>query len=232
MANEYPNLYVSISGVMGSGKTTATKLLADHLELHLFEEDADRNTFLPLYYNDPRRWALHSQLFYLREKFAQLAKIKLLLEHTPVVQDSPLYQDYHTYTKAQHTLGNMDEAEFELYERFFHTLHDHAPVPDLIVQLDASADSLMRRIHERARGYELAVEHAYVALLARLQEQWIENHGHLNIFRIDTNDLDLVRNRAHQQQFIEAVKDRMTLIAARRQEPLPLEPLSKISAVT
>ena len=57
-------LYVSITGTMGSGKTTAAKLLAKHLKFHLLEENFGENAFLPKFYQDMERWAFHSQAFF------------------------------------------------------------------------------------------------------------------------------------------------------------------------
>ena len=224
MSSMHPHIYISVAGVMGSGKTTASGLLAQHLGLHLFEENVDENTFLPLFYDNPQRWALHAQLFYLREKVVQLSKIKKLLEQTSVIQDSPLYQDYLTYAKAQQVLENMNEAEFTLYERFFHTLYDHLPVPDLVVQLDASVPAIAKRIKKRARTYERAIDRSYLALLARLQDQWIVSHEHLAILRINTETLNLAENTEHQREFVALVKDRLSTLAIRKQESLPLAP--------
>ena len=65
--------YISIAGVLGTGKTTAAKLISENLGFHLFREKFAENIFLPLFYTDPKRWALHSQLFFLHEKAAAIA---------------------------------------------------------------------------------------------------------------------------------------------------------------
>lgn len=78
------NLYIAVAGVMGSGKTTACRLLARELGIRLFEEKAEENRFLPLFYEDPRRWAFALQLFCLAEKIGQLEEIKNALTHTVI----------------------------------------------------------------------------------------------------------------------------------------------------
>ncbi len=199
-------VYVSIAGLLGSGKTTAANLLADKLGFYPFEEKVNENKFLPLFYQDPQRWAFHSQLFYVREKASQLVKIKKIINETHVVQDSPVYQDYLTYAKAQQILGNMNEDEFALYEKFFHVLNRDLPVPDLIIQLNASVPSIMERIKLRARDYEKKIDSKYVELLMRLQNEWIAKNPKLNIVSIDTNAVDIAHNPKHQAEFIKVVK--------------------------
>ncbi len=202
-------LYISIAGVMGSGKTTASNLLAQNLGFDLFEERVNENKFLPLYYQDPKRWSLHSQLFYLHEKADQLSKINLLLAKNSIIQDSPIYQDYLTYAKAQYILGHMNHDEFNLYEKYFNALKQHILTPHLIVQLDTSVDTLVARIKKRNRDYEKTIDRPYLELLSQLQKEWVNTHPHLNILSVATDDLDLASNKEHQEQFIDMVKQKL-----------------------
>ncbi len=55
-------------GTLGSGKTTAAQLLAHELHYTLIEENVKENAFLPRFYKDMKRWAFHSQVFFLMEK--------------------------------------------------------------------------------------------------------------------------------------------------------------------
>jgi len=104
------HLYISIMGTMGSGKTTAARLIADRLSFLLLEENFGENAFLPRFYKDMNKWAFHSQTFFLMEKITQTLETPKLLEKTSVVQDTPIEQDVFSYAKAQHVLGHMDDA--------------------------------------------------------------------------------------------------------------------------
>lgn len=205
--------YISLSGIIGSGKTTAANLLARHFGMHLFEENVDENTFLPLFYDDPKRWAFHSQLFFLREKAEQLMRVKSLLIETSVVQDSPIYQDCFTYAKAQQTLGYMSLHEFMLYEKFFRALHHSLPVPHLIVQLDASIPAIANRIKKRAREYEQEIDTAYLQLLLELQTEWIVRNPQLNIIRINSDELDFASNEEDARRFLEVVERHIRILS-------------------
>ena len=201
-------LYVSISGVMGSGKTTVCRLLAEHFGLHFFEEQVNENSFLPKYYKDPKTWAFHSQIFYLREKSAQLKKIKEILATTSILQDTPIYQDAFVYAKAQHILGYMGEEEYNLYRHLFDIMQEDLPVPDLIIQLDTSPEVIEERIRRRGRSYEQAITPEYLKLLLKLQDEWLNSNNAVSVLRVATDNgaNNIAVNQLYQQQVIENIK--------------------------
>jgi len=209
MGGDKKNHYISVAGIMGSGKTTAANLLARELNFHLLEENVKENVFLPLFYKDAKRWALPAQLFYLREKTHQLEKIKNLLTKASVIQDSPIYQDHFTYAKAQLLLGNMSNDEYALYQNFFDVFHQNLPIPDLIIQLEASLPVIHSRIQNRARDYEKEVDPAYIKLLHGLQKDWLSQSPHLKIATVNTDNLNLAASPAHQKEFVEMVKKKL-----------------------
>ena len=103
-------------GTMASGKTTVAKLLAKELKYKLIEENFGENKFLPRFYKDMKRWAFHSQTFFLMEKVTQMIETGKLLAKKNVIQDTPIQQDAFSYAKAQNVLGNIDDAEWKLYQ--------------------------------------------------------------------------------------------------------------------
>ncbi|OGZ94270.1 MAG: hypothetical protein A3H69_00645 [Candidatus Sungbacteria bacterium RIFCSPLOWO2_02_FULL_47_9] len=207
MEGKSKTYYISIAGVMGSGKTTAANLLAQELGFYLFEENVAENAFLPLFYKDAKRWALPTQLFYLYEKAKQLNRVKDLLSRVSVVQDTPIYQDHFTYAKASKVLGYTSEDEYSLYAGFYNTLKEDLPVPDLIVGLEASLPVVESRIKKRSRDFEKEVDMSYVSLLSELQKEWIREHTNLNIITVNTDTLDLVSNESHKNNFLKTVKN-------------------------
>lgn len=206
------NVLISVSGVLGSGKTVAAKLLAEELGCPLLKERVDENAFLPLFYKEPVRWALATQLFYLLAKIEELKEAKTLLQKTSVVLDSPLEQDVYTYAKAQRVLGNMTEEEFQLYMHYFKTLSHDLPLPDLIINLDVSPPFLEERIQKRARDYEKAVDREYITLLITLQQEWIKAHPELILFTVDADAINLADNDRHKKKFVRMVKEKLTLL--------------------
>lgn len=198
--------YIAVMGTMGSGKTTAANLLAKELKYTLIEENVKENAFLPRFYKDMKRWAFHSQAFFLMEKIRQMIEAKGLLEKTSVVQDTPITQDVYSYAKAQHELGNMDDAEWALYQKIYHEFTPHFPNPDLIVFLDTSIPVIEQRIETRGRGYEQTIPTDYLTLLDKLNRKWLEQNTNIPVVVIHTDTLDISRNKDAQAQFVSLVR--------------------------
>lgn len=193
-------------GTLGSGKTTAARVLAQDLNFTLIEENVKENAFLPRFYTDMSRWAFHSQLFFLMEKIRQMTQTKELLEKTPVVQDTPIIQDVFSYARAQHELGHMDDAEWALYQKIYHEFTPHFPRPDLIVFLDTSIPVIEQRIAARGRSFEQSIPTDYLELLDSLNRKWLEQNTTIPVVVVHTDKLDLSRNRDAQTQFSSLVR--------------------------
>jgi len=202
-------LYIAVMGTLGSGKTTAARLLARECNFTLMEENMQDNAFLERFYGDMKRWAFHSQVFFLMEKIRQVEEVKSLLASTSVVQDTPIMQDVYSYAKAQHELGNMDDAEWELYQKIYNEFAAHLPSPDLIVYLDTSIPEIQNRIAKRGREFEKDIPEEYLTLLDTLNHRWLEENKRIPVVSVPTDALDLDRNRNAQQQFVSIVHNRL-----------------------
>ncbi len=179
--------YISIMGTLGSGKTTAAKLLSRDLKYHLLEENFGDNAFLPRFYGDMKRWAFHSQTFYLMEKINQMLETPKLLEKHSVIQDTPIVQDAFSYAKAQHVLGNMDDAEWRLYQKIYTSFVPYFPKPHLIVYINTSVSVIMERIKKRGRNYEQAIPISYIELLDMLNHKWLSENKSIPVLMVDGN---------------------------------------------
>jgi deoxyadenosine/deoxycytidine kinase len=199
-------------GTMGSGKTTAARILAKALKYQLLEENFGENAFLPRFYADMKRWAFHSQTFFLMEKITQILETRTLLEKTSIIQDTPIQQDAFSYAKAQHVLGNIDDAEWKLYQKIYHSFEPQFPKPDLIVFLETSIGEIGRRIGARGRGYEKKIPQSYLELLDMLNYKWLAEQKDIPVLTIHTDGLNIVRSKKAQQELIEQVKKQLHVI--------------------
>lgn len=199
--------YIAVMGTIGSGKTTAARLIADRLHFTLALEHVNENAFLPRFYKDMKQWAFHSQVFFLMEKIEQMHETKKLLEKNNVVQDTPITQDVYSYAQAQHELGNMDPAEWSLYQKIYRTAKNNFPQPDLIVFLDTSMNEIEKRIANRGRGYEQEIPRDYLVLLDKLNRQWLAKNDTVPVLIVNTDTMDIARNKDAQKQFISLVRN-------------------------
>ena len=203
------HLYISVMGTMGSGKTTVARLLARELKYHLLEENFGENAFLPRFYQDMKRWAYHSQAFFLMEKITQMLETPKLLDKHSVVQDTPIQQDAFSYAKAQHVLGNIDDAEWRLYLKIYNSFEPYFPKPNLIVFLETSVSALADRIESRGRGYEQKIPQSYLELLDMLNHKWLSDNKKIPLLTIETDGLNIVRSKIAQEKLVSQVKKKL-----------------------
>lgn len=199
-------VYLSVMGTMASGKTTVAKLLAKELGFRLLEENFGANAFLPRFYQDMKRWAFHSQTFFLMEKITQILETPKLLEKHSIVQDTPIQQDVFSYAKAQHVLGNIDDAEWRLYQKIYRSFEPYFPRPDVIVYLETSLSALQERIGKRGREYEQQIPQSYLELLDMLNHKWLTENKTISVLTVQTDGLNIVRSRQAQQKLLSVIK--------------------------
>lgn len=199
------HLFLSVMGTMGSGKTTATALLSDHFGWSLLAENFGENAFLPRFYENPDRWAFHSQTFFLMEKIAQIMPVEALLAEGSVIQDVPIYQDVFGYAKTLHTLGSMEESEWKLYHKIFTSFEATGKRPDAIIYLRTSLPVVEQRIKGRGRSYEQAIPHTYLAALQRNNEAWLASAHGIPVITIETDSLNIVKSARARREFLAQV---------------------------
>lgn len=232
--------YIAVTGTMGSGKTTAAKLLAKELGLTLLEENFGENAFLPRFYTEMKRWAFHSQTFFLMEKITQMLKTGELLERLKktkissvhkidsrlltsqrsergsdrlhgIIQDTPLLQDVFSYAKAQNILGNMDDSEWRLYQKIYRSFAPLLPQPNFILYLKTGVGTVTKRIVKRQRNFEHQVPEGYLELLEMLNERWIKRENNgARVVTIDTEVINFAHNSADMRSFVDIVYKELT----------------------
>ena len=197
---------------MGAGKTTAAKILAKYLRFELIEENFGENAFLSRFYKDMQKWAFHSQSFFLMEKLNQMLKTADLIKKKSVIQDTPLYQDVFSYAKAQHITGHMDDAEWKLYQKIYRSFVSYIPKPTHIIYLKTSLDIVKNRIAGRRRSFESQIPDGYLELLEMLNDGWMKKEiGGERVLVVETDHLDLVKNKNDIRAFVKLVKNDIAL---------------------
>lgn len=131
---------------------------------------------------------------------------RALLEKTSIIQDTPIQQDAFSYAKAQHVLGNIDNAEWKLYQKIYHSFEPQFPKPNLIVFLETSMKEIENRIDARGREYEKKIPQSYLKLLDMLNHKWLSEQKEIPILTIQTDGLNIVRSKKAQQQLIHMVQ--------------------------
>lgn len=191
---------IAIEGPVGVGKTTLARALADKLSARLIEEDIEGNPFIKEFYNDPKRTAFQTQMFFMLSRYQQQLGLKQgdLFTHTTVAD----YMFQKDRLFAYLTLG---EAELALYDRIYSLLAPRIPKPDLVVYLQARADVLLDRIRSRSRTWERPITLDYLERVNRSYNDYFFHYGGGSLLVINTSEIDIVEKEAHLEEVISAV---------------------------
>lgn len=183
--------FIALEGPIGVGKTTLSRRLADYLGASLLLERAEDNPFLERFYRDPAGAALPTQLHFLFQRARQFAELRQTdIFHAVQVSDFLMEKD-RLFARL-----NLDEDEYRLYEQVYRRLTIDAPVPDLVVYLQAPVPVLLERIRRRGISYEQGMDPAYLEALSGAYVDFFQRYDRAPVLVVDTARADLARDRA------------------------------------
>jgi len=200
--------FIVVAGNIGAGKSTLVELLSRELQLTPFYEPVSENPYLSDFYEDMKRWAFQSQLFYLTRRLR--IHRQLLDVQGSVIQDRSVYEDAEIFAKNLFLQGDISERDFGVYQDLYQILVTLLPPPDMIIYLKTSVPVLAQRITRRGRDFEADIPQVYLARLNDLYEGWIANVNQCPVLIISTDNLDLVTRQEHINLVISTVKEKMT----------------------
>lgn len=200
MKNDFPD-YIVIEGPIGVGKTSLAKRLADTFNTELMLESPADNPFLPGFYEDPQAAALQTQLFFLFQRAKQIAMLRQTDMFKPVqVADFFIEKDR---LFASVTLNN---AEFELYQQVYDRITLEAPIPNLVIYLQAPTDVLLKRILGRGIDYEKYIDEKYLQRIANAYIDFFYHYNSAPLLIVNTADFDLVNGSRNYNLLLEYIK--------------------------
>jgi len=192
--------FIAIEGPIGVGKTSLTKRLADTFNYEVLLERSDENPFLDRFYENPRQHALSTQLFFLFQRSQQIQELRQEDMFEPVRVADFLMEKDQLFAQQ-----NLDPDEYELYLNVYRHLVVDAPVPDLVIYLQAPTGVLLDRIQKRGIKAEQYIELGYLENLNNAYTDFFHYYNRTSLLIVNSAEIDLVGNEDDYQQLVDYI---------------------------
>lgn len=221
---------ITLSGIIGSGKSSLTQILADELGTKPFYEPVTDNPVLPLFYkgneiaakkraqgdtNATNPYAYLLQTFFLNRRFAM---IKQAMQDDNNILDRSIYED-EIFMRMNTEMGNATEVEYDIYKSLLDNMMEELPYaahkksPDLMITIKVSYDTMIKRIEKRGREYELIeTDPSLVDYYHRLLGQydvWIKEYDASDLLVIDGDKFDFMESKEDRVKVLEMIEQRL-----------------------
>jgi deoxyguanosine kinase len=179
--------YIVVEGPLGVGKTSLAVFLAERINGKAILEDTEGNPFLADFYQDPRRFALQTQFFFMLKRFKKQEEISQIDLFRRVVVSDFLFDKDRIFARL-----TLDDREFGLYEQVFHLLKTMVLRPDLVIFLQARTDVLRERIKKRNRDYDKSIDVGYLDQINQAFNEFFFHYTETPLLVIDASEIDFV----------------------------------------
>ncbi len=180
-------MHIGIAGNIGSGKTTLTRMLAQHYGWTPKYEAVTYNPYLEDYYKDIPRWSFNLEVYFLTQRIKDLMEIAG--SDDVIIQDRTIFEGVYVFVANNKDMGNLSQRDFDAYMDLFGVMVKMIKLPDLLIYLKSSIPHLVSRIQKRGRDYEQSMSLEYLGGLNERYEKWISQYPG-EVLIIDADNLD------------------------------------------
>ncbi|MGB5332759.1 MAG: deoxynucleoside kinase [Woeseiaceae bacterium] len=193
--------YIAIEGAIGVGKTALARRLADSLSADLVLEEVDENPFLERFYRDGRSAALPAQMFFLFSRARQIEDLRQSDLFSSVRISDYLFTRDRLFAEL-----NLDPEELKLYDQITENLAVDAPIPDLVIYLQASVDAIMSRLAQRNSLYDRFVDRNYVEKLTDAYSRFFHAYDDGPLLIVNASQIDPINNDDDYEQLFRQIE--------------------------
>lgn len=205
---------IVLSGPIGAGKSSLTSILSKYLATDPFYESVDDNPVLPLFYENPKKYAFLLQVYFLNTRFKS---IKKALSADNNVLDRSIYEDA-LFFQMNADIGRATKEEVTTYYELLDGMMAELKAmpkrqPDLLIHIHVSYETMIKRIQKRGRKYEQlsydpTLEDYYKRLLT-YYKPWYDQYNYSPKMVIDGDKYDFMNSDDDCDKVLKMIVDKI-----------------------
>lgn len=197
-----PPAFIAVEGSIGVGKTTLAKKLAVSFNHATMLEDAGANPFLEKFYRHRGQAALATQLFFLFQRAQKIDEMR-----RADICASACVADFLIQKDVMFAKVNLDQDEYNLYDKVYQQLIIEPPKPDLVIYLQASTNVLLSRIDSRGLTMERSIDGDYLERLNEVYSEFFLYYDDAPLLIVNASEIDLVNSSADYSDLVGYLLD-------------------------
>ena len=192
--------FIAIEGVIGVGKTSLAKKLKEKLNAELIIEQFETNPFLEKFYNDRKRYAFQTQMFFLINRYKQQQELNQENLFTEYLVSDYLFEKDRIFAYL-----NLNGEELKLYESIFPLLSRNLRKPDLVIYLQSGVERLMYNIKKRGRRIERNLTRNYLEELSEAYNHFFFRYNTTPLLIVNSTDIDFVNSERDFEELYQQI---------------------------
>jgi deoxyadenosine/deoxycytidine kinase len=210
---EIPFRHIAIEGVMKSGKTRLANILAQKIGGKIIFDRLE-NPYIKDFYDELEGAAFLAQLVFLVNRYHQQSRLlqRDLFEERVIC-------DYMFEKDKIYAYQTLTDDELVVYDRIYSILTERVAKPDLVIYLQISLPTLLRRINKEGSELEKNIAEKYLEDVLGAFDYFFFNYQVAPLLVVRADELDFDRE--------EEIFDLIDKIKQMKKSPLFYVPLSK-----
>jgi deoxyadenosine/deoxycytidine kinase len=210
---DIPFRHIAVEGIMKSGKTRLANILAQKISGKVIF-DRMENPYIKDFYDELEGAAFLAQLVFLVNRYHQQSRLlqRDLFEERVIC-------DYMFEKDKIYAYQTLTDDELVVYDRIYSILTERVAKPDLVIYLQISLPTLLRRINKEGSELEKNIAEKYLEDVLGAFDYFFFNYQVAPLLVVRADELDLDRE--------EEIFDLIDKIKQMKKSPLFYVPLSK-----
>ncbi|UCE42904.1 MAG: deoxynucleoside kinase [Candidatus Aminicenantes bacterium] len=210
---DIPFRHIAIEGIMKSGKTRLANILAQKIGGKVIFDRLE-NPYIKDFYDELEGAAFLAQLVFLVNRYHQQSRLlqRDLFEERVIC-------DYMFEKDKIYAYQTLTDDELVVYDRIYSILTERVAKPDLVIYLQISLPTLLRRINKEGSELEKNIAEKYLEDVIGAFDYFFFNYQVAPLLVVRADELDFDRE--------EEIFDLINKIKQMKKSPLFYVPLSK-----